>query len=798
MKCCNCGHEPPEEKAKFCSMCGKSMQPPAPISTAIQEDTNKNSILLSEIELEPGKELVLDEGKIPACIEPASIAEHEPPSLGYTGPPGKKKKKKNKKKKGMSGQTEFMSLPATLNESRDTDSHNDEDECKSLEVSTENNTSLSTSAKVISGNTATLAVKTVSEIKDSNLITKEIQGSMETKEHELLLCNKMEYSEDKDGNEEPNNKEPIHNVTKSTGNQVISDDRTIIEKLKENESGNKKKTNHKQTTTEAENVTTSNSVAPNDGTTSNESSSNKDKVTDQVSGQTSKHLNTGPDKKGDDVSTSLDSESKDKVINQNDGERYTIANESKSRLTDGKEISKDNSNSDHQGMDANNPNNSSNKMSVAAQEPDKQGKKANDGYKDGTNENAPKNASRKNKKNTTGQDNKNDGDRERDINEPKTNQPNKKDIDDTSNEDTKKDPESSKMKEGKNKKGGNKAQEKQKSKNSEQKSVEKPENQQNEDGIKVSSSPTNEVPNTSASAMDQDLEICFHVIISKDFGLKVNEDKVIVKGGNITGYEDWKSVVCEMHYTKELKDFGFLYEGRTHVSKNNLNRNIQYKYVVLQSNGHEEYEYIYGETADKSHIINRCLFIPSNYTIKGEWHQYDDVCLKKNKGFLKYLKNPLEHVWKSESIYKKKMKAGEIMLSSIYSILETCDEINLSGFFQQLQQFYYVAARFPVDKIVDWHSQQYDKEKVNYLMMTLLNTICDPFINTNKQQESNVRLNRLIAGLICLWIARFYGIHGSKEHLTNICCILCLDEMPREKLIDELKNAKTLFGNFPE
>ncbi|XP_040294528.1 E3 ubiquitin-protein ligase RNF213-like [Bufo bufo] len=424
MKCWNCGHEPPKEKARFCSMCKKSMRPPAPISTAIQEDTNKNSILLSEIEMEPGKELVLDESKIPACIEPASIAEREPPSLGDTGPPSKKRKRK---------------------------------------------------------------------------------------------------------------------------------------------------------------------------------------------------------------------------------------------------------------------------------------------------------------------------------------------------------------------------------------SVEKPENQQNEDGIKASSSSTNEVPNTSASAMDQDLEICFHVIISKEFGLKVNEDKVIVKAENITGYENWKSVVCEMHYTKELKDFGFLYEGCTHVSKNNLNKNIQYKYVVLQSNGREEYEYIYGETTDKLPIINRCLFMPSNYIIKGEWHQYDDVCLKKNEGFLKSLKKSLENVWKSEykSIYEKKMKAGEIMLSSIYTILETCDEINLSGFFQQLQQFYYVAARFTVDKIVDWHSQKYDKEKVNYLMMTLLNKICDPFINTNKQQESNVRLNRLIAGLICLWIARGYGIHGSKEHLTNICCILCLDEMPREKLIDELKNAKTLFGNFP-
>ncbi|XP_075132003.1 LOW QUALITY PROTEIN: E3 ubiquitin-protein ligase RNF213-like [Leptodactylus fuscus] len=261
------------------------------------------------------------------------------------------------------------------------------------------------------------------------------------------------------------------------------------------------------------------------------------------------------------------------------------------------------------------------------------------------------------------------------------------------------------------------------------------------------------------------------------------------------GYEDWKSTVCQMHCIKELKDFGFLYGGHTFVSKDDLNKNIPYKYVVLQSNGHEEYEYIYCKTEEKS-PINRCLYIPSQYTSKGEWHQYDDVCFKKNDGLLKKI---LEAVFKEyKSICEAKKKAGDIMLRNIYSVLATCDEINLSNFFQQLEQFHYVAAQSRViaDGPIQWGDQEYIKKKVPDLMRTFLNTICAPFINKNKEQEAEVKLNRIIVGIICQRIVSKFSIHVTKELLSNICCVLCLDETPKEMLIGELQAAKTLFNKF--
>ncbi|KAG9491250.1 hypothetical protein GDO78_006558, partial [Eleutherodactylus coqui] len=273
--------------------------------------------------------------------------------------------------------------------------------------------------------------------------------------------------------------------------------------------------------------------------------------------------------------------------------------------------------------------------------------------------------------------------------------------------------------------------------------------------------------------LENNIAVYFHVIVSKDFGLNMNEDKVIVKAGNVKGYKDWGSVVCEMHCTKEFKDFGFLYEGHTSISKDNLNKSIPYKYVV-QSNGKEEYEHISCKTEDGAYI-NRCLFIPLQYVYKGDWHQYDDVCLKKNDGLIKKILNYMKD--ENKSMCHAKRKAGEIMLDSIYSILATCDGINLSSFFQQLQQFHYVASESLLygNRPMKWSGHEYDKDK-----------------------ETDPRLSRIIAGLICVQLVLRFGIPVDKQHLCKICRVLCLDEMPREKLIGELQNAKTLFTNFPE
>ncbi|XP_056372927.1 E3 ubiquitin-protein ligase RNF213 isoform X2 [Hyla sarda] len=796
MKCPNCNHEPADENPRFCSMCGTRMQLPEPDNSAIQD--GQNATPLTKVELEPGKELVFEESKLADCSNPVQIPQDETLPLKESGPPSKKRRNRNrkKKKKGTSSENEFTSLPATQEKTGDLDSLSDEYECKSLNVSAENNSPSPTAAKEGSRNSTT------SEFSCGNSGT--LQESTGKTEQKLVQSDMMDYSEVTNENQESKSKDQINIVTKDTDNQIITGNTVTLEECKQTECHNKEIQDDKQEVAQSENVTTSTNMVTNESTTSKEGSENTNKVVDQVSEEKFKNLTSDPDKTENAKTISKENlEKKDNVIDAVSEKSNTISKESKSRLTDGKDVSKGNSNSEQQIMEETTicsnlgeKNNNSKKKCVAAEEADKKSQKEKEtlstsaakNVKEGTNVNTPKNALGKNKNSTAGLNNKNDTDQK---DEPKINQQSKKDFQNKRNEENKKVPET------RSKKGENKTQEEQESKNvpsQDMQAVEEAENQPNDDTKKSSS---DEVPDNSSAARGRNPEnyitVYFHVIMSKDFDLKVNEDKVIVKAGNMKGYLPWKGAVCEMHFTKEVKDFGFMYEGQTQVSKENLNKNIPYKYFV-QSNKREEWEFIYCDTGDKQ-IVNRCLYIPLQYAFNGEWHQYDDVSFKKTDSFFEKLK-----FWtdRYKSICASKRKAGEVMLSSIYSILETCDEINLSGFFQQLQQFNYVSSQsvLMVNKPIKWSGHDYDKEKVHILMMNLLDKICDPFIKTNNQKETEVKLNRIVAGLICLWIVHTFTIRVSKEHLTNVCCVLCLDEMPREKLIGELQNAKTLFTNF--
>ncbi|KAM9311530.1 E3 ubiquitin-protein ligase RNF213 [Gastrophryne carolinensis] len=253
-----------------------------------------------------------------------------------------------------------------------------------------------------------------------------------------------------------------------------------------------------------------------------------------------------------------------------------------------------------------------------------------------------------------------------------------------------------------------------------------------------------------------------------------------------------------------------------------------------------------------------------------DWHQYDDVCMKENHSFFDKWK-----VWqnKYKLIYDAKMKASEVMISSIFSVLVDCDEKNLTNFFTQLLQFYNVSINSLVfgDRVYQWTTHGFsakevlqqliigympemgnvskaelpeanifnaatglrlfgekldsvtkggDRERhpdrvvnpkkigwvINYpkshitpsskickLILDSLNKMCEPFIAKKDLQEKEVK-NKLTAGLVCLVVAYSYPLPISKEHLANICSLLCLDEMPREKMIFELQAAKNLFS----
>ncbi|MEE6513092.1 hypothetical protein FKM82_020534 [Ascaphus truei] len=296
--------------------------------------------------------------------------------------------------------------------------------------------------------------------------------------------------------------------------------------------------------------------------------------------------------------------------------------------------------------------------------------------------------------------------------------------------------------------------------------------------------------------------VYFHVIVSKDFKLNSEKDGVIVRAGGMTGYKDWKDTVCQMVFTRDLKEHGLLYEGQTNIPKQNLDTYIPYKYVVLRSKNikEAEYEYIYKLDHTEGTHVNRCLHIPSESVCQREWHQYDDIaCLKQNKNILDHLKKFIGlKDQKNRDIFNGKMIAAEVMLQSVFSILTTCDAINVSNFFSQLKQFCLVTTKSLVfeERQKPWTSHNFGKLEVDNLILKFLDKICQPFINQNVPPENVIINNRLAAGIICLLVCDTNTLPTTKNQLAQLCSVLCLEEMPRKNLLGELENMKILFSSF--
>ncbi|XP_034268690.1 E3 ubiquitin-protein ligase RNF213 [Pantherophis guttatus] len=289
----------------------------------------------------------------------------------------------------------------------------------------------------------------------------------------------------------------------------------------------------------------------------------------------------------------------------------------------------------------------------------------------------------------------------------------------------------------------------------------------------------------------ENITVYFHAILSKDFKIDPDKHKVIILAGGISGYIDWKETVCELTCTQDLGNHGYLIEGHTTISKENLDKSISYKYVVKRDK--QLFEFIYKPVADGVHV-NRSLFLLSKIINGTDWHQYDDIiCIKPEESWWKKFKNHLSF-WKDKGkdVVNGKLIAARIMLDSLFSILRPLNQINIKSFFQQFHQFYFVNKRIMVHEKqrIEWKELKFEELQlqnliVNYLMEELRNILKQ---NTSMWDKQGI-------ALISFTLISDYNLPLPKKGLEQLCMFLCPEKSPAD--VNETKCFREMFSECP-
>ncbi|MBN3286120.1 RN213 ligase, partial [Polyodon spathula] len=291
------------------------------------------------------------------------------------------------------------------------------------------------------------------------------------------------------------------------------------------------------------------------------------------------------------------------------------------------------------------------------------------------------------------------------------------------------------------------------------------------------------------------LTIYFHAVVSKDFKLDPNKDKVFLRAGDQIG--SWDTNAVEMFISRDLGIHGFLVEGQLITSKQKACLvSIPYKYVVCREKATTlEYEYIY--KFDSSAVVNRCLFIKSQLLSEGgEWHQYDDIiCVKPSRGLLNHVKDIFWRKDENEKTVKGRDIAGKFMLETIFGLLKSWSEINIKSFFIQLQQFF-VTYKEPFvyeDKEEKWKSLGYGESQVKILLKQFMIEMVAPHLQKDADTGGVFIKDRLKAGMITLLISSKYNIILTAEDTSKLCDLLILPQKPKDELILFCKDFMTCF-----
>ncbi|XP_034144887.1 E3 ubiquitin-protein ligase rnf213-alpha isoform X2 [Esox lucius] len=286
--------------------------------------------------------------------------------------------------------------------------------------------------------------------------------------------------------------------------------------------------------------------------------------------------------------------------------------------------------------------------------------------------------------------------------------------------------------------------------------------------------------NTETFPGSDKITIYFHAIISKEYKLNPQHDRIFLRSGRLFG--DWNKDGVEMNITRGLGKDRFLLAGQVMISIMNKNETycIPYKYYVHKLNGmmyEGNYECIIQTSSNL--VCNRVLIIkPYLLTHQGEWHQYDDIIYPEVKrSWFQFWDSPVETY-----VVKGRRLAGEVMLKTIFDLLKTWSEVNVRNFFSQLQQFYFT---YSCPCVFDGETKPwglpFGKTEVNSLLKELMAENVAPRSQKSGGNPEVFISDPLKAGIVILLVYCTFGLkEDDRGRLASLCQWLCLPKKPRE------------------
>ncbi|KAM9519265.1 E3 ubiquitin-protein ligase rnf213-alpha-like [Salvelinus alpinus] len=288
--------------------------------------------------------------------------------------------------------------------------------------------------------------------------------------------------------------------------------------------------------------------------------------------------------------------------------------------------------------------------------------------------------------------------------------------------------------------------------------------------------------NSQVTAKER-LKIYFHAILSKDFNLDQNEDRLFIWAGEETG--SWESNAVELTVTKELGVHGLLVEG---ILVTDQAVSIPYHYLVYSSKK-ATYEYEY---SDSTHPTRRRTLSVKTKLLdeEGAWHQYDDIiCASPSKDV-------------SKRIIQGREIAGKIMLQTIFELLHSWNDIQLNCFMKRLIQFeqIYRKRSLYAGTNKNMKKQETNKDVQKLLKQFILESVLPQLVKKGEGKSPTIQ-DQMKAAVIVLYMCKHYEIQLDKAEIAGLCFALCLPNLPKDEFLQywtDFTQPVVLLKKLPE